>query len=56
MGRLITPVQNVIDVKDQLTFKVLLANRWNPIPEIKGLKDPKRKESGRNEVPNVLEV
>jgi hypothetical protein len=26
------PVQNVIDVKDQMTFKVLLANWWNLAP------------------------
>ncbi len=26
--------QNVIDVQDQMTFKVLLANRWSPSPEV----------------------
>ena len=26
---MIVPVQNVIDVKDQVTFKVLLANWWS---------------------------
>ena len=27
---------NVIDVKDQMTFKVLLANRWSHSPEVGG--------------------
>ena len=31
--RLLT-VQNVIDVKDKVTFKVLLANWWNPSSEL----------------------
>jgi hypothetical protein len=29
-------VQNVIEVKDQLTFKVLLANWWSPSSEVGG--------------------
>ena len=31
-----TLVQNVIDIKDQLTFKVLLANWWSPSPKVGG--------------------
>ena len=31
---MIWTVQNVIDVKDQVKFKVLLANWWSPSPEV----------------------
>jgi hypothetical protein len=36
------PVQNVIDVKDQMTFKVLLANWWSPSPEVGGYTSTKK--------------
>jgi hypothetical protein len=36
-------VKNVIDVKDKLTFKVLLANRWSPSPEVGGSNNTKKR-------------
>ena len=33
-------VQNVIDVKDQMKFKVLLANWWSPSPEVGDIERP----------------
>ena len=34
------PVQNVIDVKDQVKFKVLLANWWSPSSEVGSYRNP----------------
>ncbi len=40
----VIPVQNVIDLKNQLTFKVLLANSWSPSPEMGGYTSTKRED------------
>jgi hypothetical protein len=42
MGRASKPVQNVIDVKDQMTFKVLLANWWSPSSEVGSYRNTKK--------------
>jgi len=44
MGGELSPVQNVIDVKDQMTFKVLLANWWNPSSELGSYTSTRGKE------------
>jgi len=43
LAYLIWTVQNVIDIKDQMTFKVLLANWWSLSPEMGGYKSTKKK-------------
>ena len=43
-ANLIWTFQNVIDVKDQLTLKVLLANWWCPSPEVGGYTNTKRED------------
>ncbi len=39
---LIWNVQNIIDLKDQMQFKVLLANRWSLAPSWGAIQVPRR--------------
>ncbi len=41
------PVQNVIDVKDQLAFKVLLANWWSLAPRWGAIQVPNRDRTSK---------
>jgi hypothetical protein len=42
MGKIL-PFQNVIDVKDQMSLKVLLANWWSLSSKVGSYKNSKRK-------------
>jgi hypothetical protein len=39
---LVLSFQTVIDVKDQMTIKVLSANGWNPSPELGGYRNTEK--------------
>ncbi len=48
--------KNVIDQKNQLTIKVLLANWWSPSPEMGGYTNTKNERSWEIEVYSALGV
>jgi hypothetical protein len=44
MGKIL-PFQNVIEIKDQLSLKVLLTNWWGPGSEVGSFRNTKKKGS-----------